>query len=232
MESKYAVIAFDVFGTVVDWYGSVKRYLDQLDLGIDTHAFTLDWRAGYRPAMAAVMQKGAWVTIDALHATILAGLLGKYGVRHLDETAFDHLNKVWHRLDPWEDSRAGIAALKRNHVVCTLSNGNMSLLTHLAKHGQLPWDCILSAEIFQKYKPHPDTYLGVSRLLGVAPEETLLVATHADDLDAAQKCGLATAYVERPLEFGPLVTKSTPDPSAYTFYVQSLLELPGLLAQA
>lgn len=117
------------------------------------------------------------------------------------------MNKAWHRLHPWPDSVEGLERLKSKYIICSLSNGNIGLLTNMAKHAGLPWDCILSAENFHKYKPDPATYLGVARVFDVRPEEVLMVAAHHDDLDVARACGLATAYIERPREFGPFQEK-------------------------
>jgi 2-haloacid dehalogenase len=133
---------------------------------------------------------------------ILEEILPKFGLAHLDEAARRELNRVWHRLDPWPDAVEGLQRLKRKYVITTLSNGNIGLLTHMAKRAGLPWDCVLSAEVFRAYKPDPQTYLGVARVFDVAPEKVMLVAAHHDDLAGARACGLRTAYVERPLEFG------------------------------
>jgi len=201
-------LVFDVFGTVVDWRGSLIAEGQRLGrakrLEVDWAAFADAWRAGYRPAMARV-RSGAlgWTSIDALHRMILDELLVRFALKGLSEAEIDHLNRVWHRLKPWPDARAGLRRLKRDHVVATLSNGNVALLTNMAKHAGLPWDCILSAELFQHYKPDPETYLGATRLLGCAPGEVMMVAAHKDDLRAAAACGLRTGFVARPLEHGP-----------------------------
>lgn len=197
------ILAFDVFGTVVDWHGSITREVDALGLGIDADAFALAWRAGYAPAMQRVMSgELGWTRIDDLHRMILDDLLAEFGVTRLAETEIAQLNLAWHRLDPWPDSVEGLTRLKSRYIITTLSNGNISLLTNMAKRAGLPWDCILSAEIFRAYKPHPDTYLGVARTFDLKPEEVMLVAAHHDDLAAARNCGLRTAYIERPLEYG------------------------------
>jgi 2-haloacid dehalogenase len=198
------ILAFDIFGTVVDWHGSIAREVDAMKLGVNGSDFALAWRAGYKPAMERVMSgELGWTLIDDLHRMILDELLRQFGIVHLDEAQKKHLNKVWHRLDPWPDSVEGLRRLKSRFTICTLSNGNVGLLANMAKRAGLPWDCILSAEVFRAYKPHPDTYLGVARVFDVAPQEVMLVAAHHDDLAGARACGLGTAYVERPLEFGP-----------------------------
>lgn len=201
-------LAFDVFGTVVDWRGSIAREMAALaaekGLAIDGGAFADAWREGYAPAMQRVRSgELPWMRIDALHRLILDSLLPRFGLEALTEPELDRLNRVWHRLDPWPDSVEGILRLKRRFVVTPLSNGNFSLLTRMAKRAGLPWDCIVSAELFRHYKPDPETYLGTADLLGVAPDELMLVACHPADLRAAAEAGLRTAYVVRPLENGP-----------------------------
>jgi 2-haloacid dehalogenase len=143
-----------------------------------------------------------WTNIDGLHRRILDELLERFKIAGLDEAETVDLNRAWHRLAPWKDSVSGLKRLKRKYVVATLSNGNVALLTNMAKHAGLPWDCILSAELIGHYKPDPETYLGAARLLGLEPAQVMMVAAHPDDLDAASSTGLRTAFVRRPLEFG------------------------------
>jgi 2-haloacid dehalogenase len=207
LNGKLKALAFDVFGTVVDWRGSIIREAAAFgaEHGIDADwaRFADAWRAGYRPAMQRV-RTGAlhWLSIDALHRLILDNLLVEYGMHGLAEGDIDHLNRVWHRLDPWPDAVPGLARLKARYIVTTLSNGNFSLLTNMAKRAGLPWDCIVSAELFHHYKPDRETYLGTAELLGIAPAELMLVACHPDDLRAARAAGCRTGYVERGLELG------------------------------
>ena len=224
------VLAFDIFGTVVDWHGSIAREVDAMQLGVDGGTFALAWRAGYQPAMKRVMSgELGWTRIDDLHRLILDELLTRFGIGHLSEPQKQHLNTVWHRLDPWPDSVDGLRRLKARYTICTLSNGNLGLLTAMAKRAGLPWDCILSAEVFRKYKPDPATYLGVADVFGVAPHEVMLVAAHHDDLAGARACGLHTAYIERPQEFGAAQTKDvSPDP-ANTLHAKDLAALADVL---
>lgn len=196
------VIAFDVFGTVVDWHGSIKRHVDSLKLGVDGGEFASAWRAGYAPAMDKVRSgQLGWTRIDDLHRMILDEIIDRFGLS-MDEEARARLNLIWHRLDPWPDSPPGLWRLKSAFTICTLSNGNIGLLTDMAKHAGLPWDCVLSAEVFRHYKPDPQTYLGVCEVFGIEPQQMLMAAAHKSDLRAAKACGCQTAYIERPFEFG------------------------------
>jgi 2-haloacid dehalogenase len=220
------VLAFDIFGTVVDWYSSIRREVDALNLDVDSGAFALAWRDGYQPAMRRVMSgELGWTLIDDLHRLILDQLLEGFGIRHLTEVQKRRLNKAWHRLDAWDDAVAGLTRLKTRFTICTLSNGNIGLLTNMAKHNRLPWDCVLSAEVFRAYKPDPVTYLGVARVFDIEPAAVMLVAAHQDDLAAARDCGLQTAYIERPLEFGPDRPKDISPSAANTRHAKDLLHL-------
>ena len=198
-------LVFDVFGTVVDWRGSIIREVQATWPGVDAPAFADAWRAGYVPAMNRARRgEIAWTNIDGLHRGILDEIRPRFGLGDLSEPEVDALNRAWHRLNPWPDVVAGLQRLKARHVISTLSNGNVALLVDMAKHAGLPWDCVLSAELFQHYKPDPETYLGAARLLCLPPEQVMMVAAHNHDLKAAQKLGLKTAFVARPSEYGPL----------------------------
>jgi 2-haloacid dehalogenase len=224
------VLAFDVFGTVVDWHSGIARAVQALRPAVDGDAFALAWRAGYQPAMRRVMSgELGWTLIDDLHGLILDGILEQFGLADLSEADKKQLNKAWHRLDPWPDVVAGLTRLKSKHVICTLSNGNIGLLADMAKHGGLPWDCILSAEVFRAYKPDPATYLGVAKVFDVSPAEVMLVAAHQDDLAAARACGLQTAYIERPAEFGAAHPKDVSPHPENTRHAQDFLALADQL---
>ncbi len=203
VQNNVQVLAFDIFGTIVDWHGSIVREMTHLYPQVDGDAFALAWRAGYQPAMQQVRSgELGWTLIDDLNRMILDKLLPEFGLSHVLEADIQHLNRVWHRLDPWHDSVVGLTRLKRRFTLTTLSNGNIGLLTNMAKRAGLPWDCVLSAEVFRAYKPDPSTYLGVAKVFNLAPEQVMLVAAHHDDLAGARACGLRTAYIERPFEFG------------------------------
>jgi len=224
------VLAFDVFGTVVDWRSSVIDEGEQLGkakrLTIDWAAFADAWRAVYRPSLDRVQRSELpWTKLDVLHRMSLEEILTRFKIENLSDPEKDHFNRVWHRLKPWSDSVAGLQRLKARFVITTLSNGNISLLTNMAKHAGLPWDCILSAENVRHYKPDPETYRLVPDLFDLKPEGVMLVAAHESDLQSAQKHGLRTGYVHRPLEHGPGKSAPIPPPGKYDFVTKDFLEL-------
>ena len=227
------ILAFDIFGTVVDWHGSISAEVNAMPLGVDGGEFALAWRAGYQPAMRRVMQgELPWTRIDDLHRMILDQVLLQFKINHLQEEQKRHLNKVWHRLNPWPDTVVGLTRLKSKFTICSLSNGNIGLLTNMAKRAGLPWDCVLSAEVFKAYKPHPDTYLGVAKVFDVAPGHVMLVAAHQDDLAAARACGLQTAYIERLFEFGTSKPKDISLNPANTYHAANFNALADQLGCA
>ena len=225
-ESSIKVLAFDVFGTVVDWHSSIASEVLAIHPHVDGDAFALAWRAGYVPAMRRVMSgELGWTLIDDLHRIILDDILETFGMTSLTEAQRQHLNLAWHRLDPWPDVVTGLSRLKTKFTITTLSNGNIGLLTNMAKRAGLPWDCVLSAEVFKAYKPDPATYLGVAKVFNIAPEQVMLVAAHQDDLEAARNCGLNTAYIERPFEFGKDHPKDVSPNAANTCHAVNFMEL-------
>lgn len=201
-------LLFDVFGTVVDWrtsiIGDLTHFGAAKGIEADWAAFTDDWRGLYQPAMEEVRSgRRAWTILDVLHRESLEKLLVKHRIEGLSEADKDHVNRAWHRLKPWPDVVAGLSRLKTRFIIGTLSNGNVGLLTRLAKSAGLPWDVVLGAETARAYKPLPQAYLASAALLNLAPDQVMLVAAHNNDLAAAATAGLRTAFVARPTEYGP-----------------------------
>jgi 2-haloacid dehalogenase len=220
-------LVFDVFGTVVDWRAGVVRESRRL-LGdvVDAEALADAWRGRYVPSMERVRRgELPWTCLDDLHRASLDELLTELGVPDVPEPVRSELVLAWHRLDPWPDSVAGLTRLKARHVIASLSNGNVALLVDMAKHGGLPWDTVLSAELFGHYKPDPAVYDGAARLLGLPPERVLMVAAHTSDLAAARARGLRTAYVHRPAEHGPAATPPPAEDPEADISVSSLTAL-------
>jgi 2-haloacid dehalogenase len=226
---------FDVFGTVVDWRTSVSRDLaafarEKRITGIDWLEFAVEWRKLYQPSMEEVRSgRRPFTILDLLHRESLDKLVARYGIQ-LGEADLDHMNRVWHRLEPWPDVIAGLAALKKKYIIAPCSNGNIALMVNLAKHAGLPWDCILGAETARAYKPTPDAYRNSCRQLGLAPNSVLMVAAHNNDLRAAKAQGMRTAFVPRPTEHGPGQTSDlVAEPGAVDLPVRDFRELAAKL---
>jgi len=223
-------LAFDVFGTVVDWRSSIIRELEVFGqshgLQQDWPRFADGWRAGYAPAMDRVRRgELPWTRIDDLHRMILDGLIDDAGIVSVSDEDIGELNRAWHRLDPWPDTVAGLTRLKERFTITTLSNGNVSLLTNMSKRARLPWDCVISAELFHHYKPDPQAYVGCADLLDVPPDQLMLVAAHPGDLRAARAAGLRTAFVARPLEHGPGREPPSVDDGEFDVTARDFLDL-------
>ena len=201
------MLAFDVFGTVVDWRGGIIAELTAIaaerDLSLDAAAIADAWRKRYQPFLDRVRQgELPWQVLDKLHRAGLDEVVGEFGLERLTEADLDRLVLAWHHLPPWPDAIAGLVRLRSRFVLATLSNGGMALLVNLARAAGLPFDCILSTELVKSYKPDPRTYQLVPSLLAVRPEQTMMVAAHPYDLSAAAAQGMRTAFVRRPQEWG------------------------------
>ena len=227
-------LLFDVFGTCVDWYGSVSRELTHQAqaIGVETDigAFTLAWRQAYFDGMAEVRAgRAPWRRVDAIHREALDHLLEQHGMTALDETARVRLNRIWHHLTPWPDAREGLCQIKQEFRIATLSNGNLDLLIDLSRFGELPWDMLFCSDLFQAFKPAPKTYLGCCELLDLDPATVMMVASHRPDLDAAAACGLQTGFVARPTEFGMHKPADSAQPGDYTIVASDFFDLAAQL---
>jgi 2-haloacid dehalogenase len=228
-------LLFDTFGTVVDWRGSLiaefTAWGEAKGLNADWAALVDAWRGAYRPSMDAVRNhpERGFLTLDELQRQSVEPLAAKLGITGLSQTDFDHLTFGWHRLKPWPDSVPGLTRLKTKFVISPLSNSNVALMTNLSKYAGLPWDVILCAEIFQRYKPDPKTYLGAAKLLGLIPEQVMMVAAHNYDLIAARACGLQTAFVPRVTEYGPHQKEDFEAASDWDYVVADINDLASCL---
>ena len=234
MRPRLRALAFDVFGTVVDWRTSVAReaaaFFAKVGVtGIDPHAFADAWRALYQPAMEECRSgRRPYTRLDVLNRETLDTLLATHGVV-ADPASVADFAMAWRRLDPWPDAVAGLTRLRARIPIVTLSNGNLALMMHLARFGGLPWDAILGAEATGIYKPLPAAYLETADILGIAPGDLCLVAAHHSDLAAARACGLQTAYVDRPLELGGAPKPDRKAAQDWDYAAGSLIELADVL---
>lgn len=223
-------VVFDVFGTVVDWRSSIieegRTWEAETGIPIDWARFADEWRRRYRPSLDRVRRgEIPWTKLDALHRASLEELLAQFGIDGLSEGKKEHWNKVWHRLRPWPDAIAGLEKLRRKFTIAPLSNGNLSMLTALAKNSGLPWDTILSADLSKHYKPDREIYLMATELLDLAASEVMLVAAHLYDLNAARDLGFQTAFVSRPLENGTRGKADTARVNDFDIVAQDFLDL-------
>jgi 2-haloacid dehalogenase len=227
---------FDVFGTVVDWRTSVSRDLaafarEKRLPAIDWLEFAIEWRRLYQPSMEEVRSgRREWTILDVLHRESLEALVRRYAITGLADADLDHMNRAWHRLEPWPDVVEGLARMKKNLIIAPCSNGNIALMVNLAKYAGLPWDCILGAETARAYKPLPEAYRAACRHLGLPPGEVTMVAAHNNDLKAAKAQGLRTAFVARPTEHGPgQRTDLAPDPDCADIFAADFVALAAQL---
>ncbi|MEE2881868.1 MAG: haloacid dehalogenase type II [Chloroflexota bacterium] len=217
--SEVKALIFDVFGTVVDWRSSIIHQCQELGrlkgVEADWGEFADSWRGQYRPFMDKVRNGGLpWTNLDSLHRMSLDVVLEQFDLTGFSDSEKDQMNLFWHNLRPWSDSVPGLYRLKSKYIIATMSNGNIALMTNMAKNGGLPWDCILGAEVARHYKPDPESYQTAVNLLGLTPNQVMMTAAHQGDLLASQKVGLQTGFIPRPMEHGPGRTPDpTPDPS-------------------
>jgi 2-haloacid dehalogenase len=223
-------LTFDVQGTATDFWGTIVREGQAINrrkgLDIDWGKFADDWRGLYRPGLDAVLKgERPWRSVDSLYREALDRLLRARDIAAFSEDELAELNRVWQRLEPWQDTIPGLLRLKRRYIVATLSNADMAAVARMAKHSALPWDVILTGELAQSFKPDPKVYQIATQYLGLRPEEILMVACHKYDLRGARAQGFRTAFVARPLEFGPDGKTDTKFEAEFDLNVDSFVQL-------
>lgn len=221
--TQYEALLFDVFGTVTDWRGSMlarcEKFGAQRGLHADWEALVVEWRGRYKPAIEPVREgKRLWANFDELQREELDALLPKYGLNTLSDEDRDLLVHGWHRVEPWPDALPGLERLKRHYILGPLSNGTVRQLTDIAKHGGLPWDLVLGADLFRTYKPAPELYRAAVGLVGSPAERIVMVAAHNDDLAGARAAGMRTAFVRRS-------TEDAEPTAGYDYLADDLLDL-------
>jgi 2-haloacid dehalogenase len=229
-----SALLFDVFGTVVDWRTSLIRQLEEFGaenhLSADWVTLADDWRGAYQPSMDAVRSgRRPWTNLERLHRESLDKLLTGCGLGGVSDVQRQRLVRTWHSLDLWPDSAPGLARLKSKYIIGTLSNGGVRLLTDLAKYAGLPWDVILSSDLFRHYKPDAEVYLGAAELLDTEPENIMLVAAHNYDLAAARSYGFKTGFVARPTEYGPRQSRDLKADADWDVVASDIVNLARML---
>lgn len=226
---------FDVFGTIVDWRSGVANVCRPVfvrkEITFDPFKFADLWRGEYQPAMEKIRSGNrGYMILDTLHRENLDRVLDKTGLSdEFNEVERANLNQAWEKLPGWEDSAAGLEAIKQKAIIAPCSNGSIALMTGLAKYAKLPWDCILGSEIARNYKPHPDAYLKSVAALGLTPNEVVMVAAHNDDLLAARENGLQTAFIPRPTEYGEGQTKDLKATHDWDYQIEKIGDLARLI---
>lgn len=226
MSGSVQALTFDVFGTVVDWRGTIIREGRALRPDLDWARIADAWRGLYQPTLSRVTRgELAWTPFDALQRMMLDQVLETLDIGGLSDTERAHLAGLWAHLDAWPDAIEGLSRLKHSFTVCALSNGSVRQLVGIARHAGLPWDMIFSVELFHAYKPDPRVYLGAAELLQLDPSQVMMVAAHVSDLRAARDLGLRTAFVARPLEWGPQRRAEQPEPGEFDLIARDFVHL-------
>jgi 2-haloacid dehalogenase len=212
--SDIKALFFDVFGTLVDWRTGVAReskaILKPLGYSLDWTAFADAWRDQYQPGLEEVRSgRLPYTKLDVLHRRTLQQLLPDFGLSKLNDTELDRLTMAWHQLDAWEDVPSGLARLRKRFLIAPVSNGNIAIMSDLARRNDFPWDAILGADLARDYKPKQAVYLASAGAFNLKPSECMMCAAHSDDLRAAAALGLRTAFIARPEE-RPGISESAP----------------------
>ncbi len=227
-------LLFDVQGTATDFHstvcGEARRISGSRHSGFDWAGFVDRWRAEYFTELAsATVDRDDWTPVHSVYRDALERLLGEYAITDFSDSEREDLTLAWQRLVPWPDVVPGLTRLEREFVLATLSNADVSAVVNISKLGALPWDAIFTAEMAGAFKPDPAAYHMAARYLGLQPGEIMMVACHKYDIRAAAQLGFRTAFISRPLEFGPDGQVDTTYDDAFDINARDFLDLADQL---
>ena len=224
LASPPRALVFDVMGTVVDDDGGARdAAVAVLTRRGDPEQVAQDVAAGISDRLRALLSdvnedRRPWAPHRELRRLAVRDAVASAGLAALGRDDEDELSGVVHRLDPWPDSAAGLARLRRQLVVVALTNADPAELAGFSLHGGLAWHLALSTTPARAFKPHPRAYAVATDALELDPAEILMVAAHVWDLRGGAAQGWRTCYVQRPDE-------EAPPEGEFDLVVDDLLEL-------
>src|SRR5258708_39940381 len=94
--------------------------------------------------------------------------------RQTSGTGTRQLALAWHRLDAWKDVPPGLARLRKRFLIAPVSNGNIAIMSDLARRNSFHWDAILGADLARDYKPKAVVSLAAVEALHLEPRDCMM----------------------------------------------------------
>ncbi|MGM0913461.1 MAG: haloacid dehalogenase type II [Pseudomonadota bacterium] len=196
------VLAFDVYGTLIDTHGVVTELEQRLGaLGKAELAaeFSRRWRdkqleySFRRGLMGAYVSFGR-CTEEALVFTDRALQAG------LSETDRDHLMQVYARLPAFPEAADALRRFNAAGVTCVaFSNGTEPAVEGLLEQAGIRghFEAVISVDEVKRFKPDPAVYAHLRYRLESEPGDTWLISSNPFDVIGARHAGLHAAWVRR-----------------------------------
>jgi 2-haloacid dehalogenase len=185
---KPTLFTFDIFGTVIDWRGGLKRDVAKVGRKVEDADFDrlIDLQAD--------LEQERFRSYREITALSLVALCG------LDRATADDIGAKVGFWPLYPDVPEGMARLQSQAACCAMTNSDRS-------HGEQAQDQLgfrlnhwIPAEEVKVYKPNPHFWHAVAERLGRPfGKDWWHVSAYADyDLEVAQNLGLTTVFVDRP----------------------------------
>ncbi len=186
---RFKLVAFDLYGTVLDISGLAGRLSGIL--GRDASELLVAWRRAQLERTFELGRLGRYEPFDEVTAWALAQLAPE-----LDDTIRKRMADQWLTLPAHPDAAAALGALAAAGVTTAiLSNGTRAMIEAALRAGGLRVDRVRSVEEVRVYKPDPRVY---ALLDDMAPRaETLFVSSNGFDAEGAKRDGRTVCYIDR-----------------------------------
>ncbi|MFG6177022.1 haloacid dehalogenase type II [Halomonas sp. THAF12] len=193
------LLAFDVYGTLIDTHGVVAELEQRLAEPAQAVEFSRRWRDkqleySFRRGLMGDYVDFARCTREALE------YIDRALQTRLSEADKDHLMGRYGSLPAFPEAQAALARLAEVGISCVaFSNGSQEAVTRLLSGASLRdrFEDIVSVDEVKRFKPDPAVYFHLRQRLEAAPSEIWLISSNAFDVIGARHAGLRAAWVRR-----------------------------------
>jgi len=194
--STATTLVFDVLGTLLDEdAGQLASAADVI--GADASAFVGRWQEVFHHGVEAVQEgRRPYASSEVLHAEAVAAVAAEKG-EPLTAAQVERLATFGRRLEPFPEVVDALERLASSYALVALTNAGTAQAFAMSRFAGLRWTTLISGETVGAFKPDRRMYEHALRALDLEPGESVFVAAHPWDLDAAATHGFRTAYVDR-----------------------------------
>jgi 2-haloacid dehalogenase len=191
--SRFEVLTFDCYGTLIDWEsGLLSALRDTLHPKVsDDELLRL-----YSEAEPAI-QAGGYKRYREVLREVLNQIAASAGTKVPIGKHYALAESLPH-WRPFRDTVPALRRLKKKYQLGIISNTDDDLFAATAKHLEVPFDFVVTAEQVGSYKPSKKNFEKALVRIGKPKEKWLHAAESLyHDVAPARELGIATVWVDR-----------------------------------
>lgn len=194
------VLAFDVYGTLIDTHSVVEELTARL--GDGAAEFSRRWRDkqleyAFRRGLMGAFADFSQCTREALE------FVDRATGSRLSDTDKERLMATYARLPAFDDVAPALGRMAEARLTrVAFSNGSRKAVEGLLENAGIleRFDDLVSVEEIKRFKPDPAVYAFLHNRLESSAHETWLVSSNPFDVIGAKHAGLRAVWVRRSAE--------------------------------